>query len=79
VSDHLAISHQKVLPSNVNDIETKRNKVKQSETRLRSWQIFHVEAKQTWLIPEYKKIEATQTLLIQDPKKIEPKRPMHIP
>jgi hypothetical protein len=79
VSDHLAISHQKVLPSNVNDIETKRNKVKRSETRLRSWQIFHVEAKRTLLIPEYKKIEATQTLLIQDPKKIEPKRPMHIP
>jgi hypothetical protein len=48
------------MPSNVNDIETK----------LRSWQIFHVEAKQTLFIPEFKNIEAQQTLHIQELKKI---------
>jgi len=42
-----------LLCSNVNDIETK----------LRSWQIFFIEAKQNGLIPELKKIEAKRTLL----------------
>ncbi len=52
---------------------------KQSETKLRSWKIFYTKAKQTLLIPEFKKIKAKQTLLIQELKKIEAKRPLLLP
>jgi hypothetical protein len=51
--------------------------LKQSETKLRSWHFFNIEAKQT--NKQNLKIEAKRTLLIQELKKIEVKRALPIP
>ncbi len=45
----------------------------QSETKLRSLQIFNIEVKQNMLIAEFEKMEVRRTLLIQELKKIETK------
>jgi hypothetical protein len=50
-----------------------------SETKLRTWHFFNIQAKQTWLIPKILKIEAKRALLIQEVTKIEAKRPLPIP
>jgi hypothetical protein len=44
---------------------------KRSETKLRSWHFFNIEAKRIWLIPNILKNEAKRTLLIQELTKME--------
>jgi hypothetical protein len=45
----------------------------QSETKLRSLQIFNIEVKQTMLLTGFEKMEVRRTLLIQELRKIKAK------